>query len=315
MHDEHVAAVVLVPEAQDLLRLGRRSRPRRSIFAVREAERPEPGEPAQTASTSGRPASRPAACGSRHGARAAGTGRVGRLGGVGAAVARRRRSGSGRRHAAMLLAPSPSARDRSGLAVSDAQAPGRVAARRRRRWATPGDASPRLRDGAGAAPVIAAEDTRRLRRLCRRPRRRRRPGGSCRSSRATRPPGCPQLLDALRAGRGRAAGHRRRMPSVSDPGYRLVVAAVAAGIAVTALPGPVGGADRARRVRAAGRPVLLRGVPAAQGRASGARALAALAAEPRTLVFFEAPHRLAGDAGATGRRRSAPTGRRRSAAS
>ena len=62
---------------------------------------------------------------------------------------------------------------------------------------------------------------------------------------------------------------------------------------VTAVPGPSRGAHGARPLRAAGGPVLLRGLPAAQGGASARRALAALAAEPRTMVFFEAPHRLA----------------------
>ena len=55
------------------------------------------------------------------------------------------------------------------------------------------------------------------------------------------------------------------MPSVSDPGYRLVAAAVERDVPVTAVPGPVRGADRAGGERAAGRPVLLRGLPAPQG--------------------------------------------------
>ena len=59
------------------------------------------------------------------------------------------------------------------------------------------------------------------------------------------------------------------MPSVSDPGFRLVEGAVAAGLTVTAVPGPLRGADRAGAVRAAHGPVLLRRLPAAQGR--GAR--------------------------------------------
>ena len=102
----------------------------------------------------------------------------------------------------------------------------------------------------------------------------------------------PALLDALRAGQDVLVVTDAGMPSVSDPGYRLVAAAVEAGIAVTALPGPSAVTDRARGVRAAGRPVLLRGLPAAPA-GERRRALAALAGEPRTLVFFEAPHRLA----------------------
>ncbi len=72
------------------------------------------------------------------------------------------------------------------------------------------------------------------------------------------------------------------MPSVSDPGYRLVAAAVAEGVAGDRAARPVRGDDGAGRSRAARRPVLLRGVPAAQAPGSGAARLAALAAERRT---------------------------------
>jgi 16S rRNA (cytidine1402-2'-O)-methyltransferase len=82
------------------------------------------------------------------------------------------------------------------------------------------------------------------------------------------------------------------MPSVSDPGYRLVAAAAAAGIRVTALPGP----------SAVTTALAVSGLPPDRfcfegflPRKAGERrrALAALAAERRTLVLFEAPHRLA----------------------
>ena len=48
----------------------------------------------------------------------------------------------------------------------------------------------------------------------------------------------PQLLDALRAGERVLLVTDAGMPSVSDPGYRLVAAAVAEDITVTAVPGP-----------------------------------------------------------------------------
>jgi 16S rRNA (cytidine1402-2'-O)-methyltransferase len=153
------------------------------------------------------------------------------------------------------------------------------------------DASPRLRIALESAAVIAAEDTRRLRRLC--------------SDLEITPSGrivsffegnetarVPHLLDALRAGDDVLVVTDAGMPSVSDPGYRLVVAAVAEGIEVTALPGP----------SAVTTALALSGLPVDRfcfegflPRRSGERrrALAAVADEPRTLVFFEAPHRLA----------------------
>lgn len=82
------------------------------------------------------------------------------------------------------------------------------------------------------------------------------------------------------------------MPLVSDPGYRLICAAIEAGVDLTVLPGP--SAPLAA--------LALSGLPtdrfAFEGflpRKEGERAaaLAALAAEERTLLFFEAPHRVA----------------------
>jgi len=82
------------------------------------------------------------------------------------------------------------------------------------------------------------------------------------------------------------------MPSVSDPGYRLVAAAVAAGFAVTALPGP---SAVTTALAVSGLPVDRFCFEGFLPRKAGERrrVLAALAAEPRTMVFFEAPHRLA----------------------
>jgi 16S rRNA (cytidine1402-2'-O)-methyltransferase len=81
------------------------------------------------------------------------------------------------------------------------------------------------------------------------------------------------------------------MPSVSDPGYRLVDAAVAAGIRVTCVPGP---SAVLMALAVSGLPVdrfCFEGfLPRKPG--EKARGLAALADERRTMVFFEAPHRI-----------------------
>jgi len=154
----------------------------------------------------------------------------------------------------------------------------------------PGDASARLRTALASAPVIAAEDTRRLQRLCRDLDVT--PSGRIVSFFEGNETGrVPHLLEALRDGQDVLVVTDAGMPSVSDPGYRLVIAAVSEGIVVTALPGP----------SAVTTALALSGLPVDRfcfegflPRKSGerARALASLAAEPRTLVFFEAPHRL-----------------------
>ncbi len=99
------------------------------------------------------------------------------------------------------------------------------------------DASPRLARELAEADVVAAEDTRRLKRLT--------------SDLGVTVTGrvvsyfegnevqrTPVLLEELEAGRRVLLVTDAGMPSVSDPGYRLVAAAVAAGIHVTAVPGP-----------------------------------------------------------------------------
>ena len=155
----------------------------------------------------------------------------------------------------------------------------------------PEDASERLRSALASTPVIAAEDTRRLRRLC--------------SDVGVTPAGrivsffdaneagrVPQLLEALLDGQDVLVVTDAGMPSVSDPGYRLVIAAVEAGIAVTSLPGP---SAVTTALAVSGLPVDRFCFEGFLPRKAGERrrALTALAAEPRTLVFFEAPHRVA----------------------
>ena len=82
------------------------------------------------------------------------------------------------------------------------------------------------------------------------------------------------------------------MPSVSDPGYRLVRAAIRVGVPVTCVPGP---SAVLMALAVSGMPVdrfCFEGfLPRKPG--ERARALAELRDERRTMVFFEAPHRLA----------------------
>ncbi len=82
-------------------------------------------------------------------------------------------------------------------------------------------------------------------------------------------------------------------PGVSDPGGRLVAAAVAAGLSVEAVPGANAALDRADREWVADGPVLLRGVPARDGVQHRHRRLAAIADEERTVLIHESPQRLA----------------------
>ena len=155
-----------------------------------------------------------------------------------------------------------------------------------------GDAPPRLGRELAAADVIAAEDTRRLRRLLA-------ALGVTTSARvvsyfdgneASRTPG---LVAALRAGERVVLVTDAGMPAVSDPGYRLVRAAVDAGIPVSAVPGPSAVLTALAVSGLAVDRFCFEGfLPRKAG--ERAAALRALAAEPRTMVFFEAPHRLAG---------------------
>ncbi|ANF31226.1 rRNA (cytidine-2'-O-)-methyltransferase [Leifsonia xyli] len=82
------------------------------------------------------------------------------------------------------------------------------------------------------------------------------------------------------------------MPTVSDPGFHLVEAAAAAGVGVTALPGP---SAVLTALAVSGLPTdrfTFEGfLPRKQGERTST--LRALAAEPRTMVFFESPNRLA----------------------
>ncbi|WP_307843200.1 16S rRNA (cytidine(1402)-2'-O)-methyltransferase [Arthrobacter sp. MSA 4-2] len=153
-----------------------------------------------------------------------------------------------------------------------------------------GDATERLVGLLGSADVVAAEDTRRLHRLVQALDVT--VAGKIVSyhehNEATR---TAELLEEVRSGATLLMVTDAGMPSVSDPGYRLVEAAAAEGIAVTAAPGP----------SAVLTALALSGLPTDRfcfegflPRKAGERStrLAELAAERRTMVFFEAPHRL-----------------------
>lgn len=102
----------------------------------------------------------------------------------------------------------------------------------------------------------------------------------------------PHILDRLRSGEHVVVVSDAGTPGISDPGERLVAAAVDAGLAVTSVPGPV--AAIAGLV-ASGLPssrFVFEGFLARKGQERLAQ-LAAIAAQTRTTVFYESPNRLA----------------------
>jgi 16S rRNA (cytidine1402-2'-O)-methyltransferase len=105
-----------------------------------------------------------------------------------------------------------------------------------------------------------------------------------------------EVLARLQAGERVALVSDAGTPAVSDPGYRLVAACVAAGLRVEPIPGP--SAVLAALV-ASGLPTDRFAFDGFLPRKGGARRqrLAELAREPRTVVLFAAPHRVAQDLG------------------
>lgn len=152
------------------------------------------------------------------------------------------------------------------------------------------DAPPRLAEELAAADVVAAEDTRRMWRLA--------------NALGVTPKGrvlsyfegnevgrTPELVEALLGGARVLLVTDAGMPSVSDPGYRLVAAAVEQGVRITAVPGP---SAVLTALALSGLPVdrfCFEGFLPRKGGERGSR-LRDLAAEPRTMVFFESPHRI-----------------------
>ncbi len=153
------------------------------------------------------------------------------------------------------------------------------------------DASLRLGQELAGADVLAAEDTRRLRRLCAdlgiRPR-----GMVVSYFEGNEAAKTPLLLDALRTGQRVVLVTDAGMPSVSDPGYRLVSAAIEHDVPITVVPGP---SAVPTALAISGLPVDRFCFEGFLPRKAGERGrrVAGLAAEQRTMVFFEAPHRTA----------------------
>jgi 16S rRNA (cytidine1402-2'-O)-methyltransferase len=154
----------------------------------------------------------------------------------------------------------------------------------------PEDASGRLATAISSADLIAAEDTRKFRALAERMRVT--PRGKVVSHfEANESVRLQELVDAAARGNTVLVVTDAGMPSVSDPGFRLVRAAIDAGVAISVLPGP-------SAVTAA---LVLSGLPVDRfcfegflPRKASERStrLTSLVDETRTMVFFEAPHRV-----------------------
>ena len=154
-----------------------------------------------------------------------------------------------------------------------------------------GGASQRLRDLLAEADVVAAEDTRTARRLCQglgvTP-----AGRLMAHHEHNEEASARGLLEQVRAGMTVVVVSDAGMPTVSDPGYRLVAAAVAEGIPVTCAPGP----------SAVTTALALSGLPTDRFAFDGflprkdgdrRRRFEEIRSEARTVVYFESPQRVA----------------------
>lgn len=154
----------------------------------------------------------------------------------------------------------------------------------------PGDASPRLKQAIIDAEVIAAEDSRRFHRLAA-------DLGVTFTARiisffdgneTTR---TNEVLSLLHSGKKVLVVSDAGMPTISDPGFRLTRDAIALGISVVVIPGPSAPTMALALSGLATDRFTFEGfLP----RSSGARIthLETLRFEERTMVFFEAPHRI-----------------------
>jgi 16S rRNA (cytidine1402-2'-O)-methyltransferase len=152
------------------------------------------------------------------------------------------------------------------------------------------DAPPRLAAELAEADVVAAEDTRRLRRLAQAlgvtPR-----GRVVSYFEGNESARTPELVQELLGGARVLLVTDAGMPSVSDPGYRLVAAAVEQDVRVTAVPGP---SAVLTALALSGLPVDRFCFEGFLPRKAGERTsrLREVAEERRTLVYFESPHRI-----------------------
>ena len=154
----------------------------------------------------------------------------------------------------------------------------------------PGDASARLKNAIESASIIAAEDSRRFHRLC----------ADIEVTFTARVVSffegneedrTRELLAELKSGATVLVVSDAGMPTISDPGFRLMRDAISEGVDVSVIPGP----------SAVTRAIALSGLPTDRfsfegfpPRTAGARlaTFEKLRFEERTMVFFEAPHRL-----------------------
>jgi 16S rRNA (cytidine1402-2'-O)-methyltransferase len=153
-----------------------------------------------------------------------------------------------------------------------------------------GDLAPRAAEALAGADAVCCEDTRRTGKLLSLAGIERRPLVVVNEHSEARE--IPRVLARLARGERVALVSDAGMPGISDPGERLVAAAVAAGHPVEVVPGP--SASLAALVVSglpAGRFVFEGFLP--RKGAGRSERLAAVAAEPRTTVLYEAPHRLA----------------------
>lgn len=155
----------------------------------------------------------------------------------------------------------------------------------------PGDASTRLKVAIESAEIIAAEDSRKFHRLCA-DLNLKFSGRVISFFEGNEQDRTAEILAMLNAGKSVLVVSDAGMPTISDPGFRLMRSAIAQGIAVCVIPGP----------SAVTMSIALSGLPTDRfvfegfsPRAAGAREkfFETLRNEERTIVWFEAPHRLA----------------------
>ena len=152
-----------------------------------------------------------------------------------------------------------------------------------------GDLSPRAASTLAAADVVACEDTRRT-------------GKLLMLAGITAPrlvavhehneaSMIPSILELLASGSTVALVSDAGTPVISDPGERVVRAVIDAGLPVTVVPGPSAAVAALALSGLAADRWVFEGFLPRKGKDRAAR-LAALAAEPRTAILYEAPHRL-----------------------
>ena len=155
----------------------------------------------------------------------------------------------------------------------------------------PGDASTRLKEAIEGASIVAAEDSRKFHRLCKDLELAFK-GRVISFFEGNEEERTSEILTILNSGSSVLVLSDAGMPTISDPGFRLMRAAIAQGIPVSVIPGP----------SAVTMAIALSGLPTDRfvfegfsPRAQGARQrfFENLRNEERTIIWFEAPHRLA----------------------